>query len=300
MKTITEAFLPYIGTREYNGIVAEIQRWYYGGLVKASWCATSVSYFANEIGILDQLGGKNENVYQMMKATEKAQKKTGKGSFYYRDKIPKGMILQPGTIVFMLTSSPPMTETSSKHVTTVYQGFTWKGSGSWKALGGNQSDQIKVSTYAQANIYAIFVPDYGTEEKHPTLRRGDKGEAVKELQADLNRQGYRDAAGRELELDGSYGPRTEAAVINMQMDQMLVADGICGPITWARLDELMAQVRTVKVVTDLNCRMGPGKDFPIKTIVWEGEIYLVAREEDGWAYLPSPDGWVSTSYIETI
>ena len=49
-KTITDAFEPYIGTVEYNGIVKTIQEWFYGDLVKASWCATSCSFFADQVG----------------------------------------------------------------------------------------------------------------------------------------------------------------------------------------------------------------------------------------------------------
>lgn len=62
INTLADEFEKYLGTKEYDGIVATIQKWYYGKLVKDAWCATSVSYFANLIGVLDQLGGKAENV----------------------------------------------------------------------------------------------------------------------------------------------------------------------------------------------------------------------------------------------
>ena len=64
-----------------------------------------------------------------------------------------------------------------------------------------------------------------------TLRRGSKGEAVKVLQTLLNQHGY------QLVIDGDFGYITEAAVKGFQRDSVLVADGIVGPKTWAKLYE---------------------------------------------------------------
>ena len=66
----------------------------------------------------------------------------------------------------------------------------------------------------------------------PTLRRGDKGPAVVELQTMLDRLGY-DLG--QLGIDGDYGRMTRLAVITFQGDHKLTADGICGPATWAAL-----------------------------------------------------------------
>jgi peptidoglycan hydrolase-like protein with peptidoglycan-binding domain len=57
------------------------------------------------------------------------------------------------------------------------------------------------------------------------LRRGSNGEAVKELQTLLG-----------LVADGSFGPRTEAAVRAAQRSLNLVPDGIVGPKTWIAFD----------------------------------------------------------------
>ena len=56
----------------------------------------------------------------------------------------------------------------------------------------------------------------------PTLRRGARGDFVKEIQAGLG-----------LVPDGVFGPRTEAALRQFQRDNGLVPDGIAGPRTWA-------------------------------------------------------------------
>lgn len=68
--------------------------------------------------------------------------------------------------------------------------------------------------------------------ERPTLRRGDKGPAVVEVQTMLDRLGY-DLG--QLGVDGDFGRMTRLAVITFQGDHKLTADGICGPATWAAL-----------------------------------------------------------------
>ena len=299
--TVTDAFAPYIGTVEYNGIVATIQKWYYGSLVKDSWCATSMSYFANSLGILDKIGGKNENVYYMMRACQNA----GDGEFYYRDDIPQGYIVRRGTIIFLLTSDPPMTSTSRKHVTSAYEDFTWKGSGYVQCLGGNQSDRIKVSQYAQKNIYAIFRPNYGEAPTptptptHTTLRRGDKGISVREMQAQLNTIGFANVSGSEMVVDGSFGPITEETVrIFQNRTQCCAVDGICGPRTWTRIDRLLAMPPEPTVaITDVYYRTGPGADFESLGVIHEGDNVTYTDIVDGWIFIPQLGGWSRSSYF---
>lgn len=61
------------------------------------------------------------------------------------------------------------------------------------------------------------------------LQKGDTGPAVRNLQALLNGRGYR------LSVDGSFGPKTQAAVRSFQMATHLVIDGLAGPATMAAL-----------------------------------------------------------------
>lgn len=64
-----------------------------------------------------------------------------------------------------------------------------------------------------------------------TLRKGTKGNQVKEAQKLLN------AHGALLNEDGDFGYATEAAVENFQREKGLDIDGVVGPKTWAALDE---------------------------------------------------------------
>ena len=72
-----------------------------------------------------------------------------------------------------------------------------------------------------------------TPTTRPTLRRGDRGDWVTLLQADLHNKGY--DLGR-YGVDGDFGSATEAAVKAFQLDAGLTADGIVGPKTWEALD----------------------------------------------------------------
>lgn len=177
MKTLADKFEEYAGTKEYDGIVAVIQRWFYGTMVRASWCATSVSYFAELLGVLGQLGGKNENVYEMMEDCRKACRETGKGAFFYANEIPAGAALKRGAVIFMLNSGTVMTAGSNKHVTVSQATIPYTGRGAFLAIGGNQSDAIMPKQYKQQKIYAVFYPVYGKDPRSfvQTLYKGALG-----------------------------------------------------------------------------------------------------------------------------
>jgi GH25 family lysozyme M1 (1,4-beta-N-acetylmuramidase) len=63
-----------------------------------------------------------------------------------------------------------------------------------------------------------------------TLFKGSAGNNVRWLQTELNNRGYN--CGK---VDGSFGNKTEKAVIAFQKANGLKADGICGPKTLAKL-----------------------------------------------------------------
>lgn len=73
----------------------------------------------------------------------------------------------------------------------------------------------------------VLIPAVETGGRsRPTLRRGDSGQFVIELQ---QRLGMPDGPA-------VFGPKTEAAVRAFQRERNMVPDGIVGPKTWAAID----------------------------------------------------------------
>jgi hypothetical protein len=84
-----------------------------------------------------------------------------------------------------------------------------------------------VTTHSE---YFLFeAPVYNPATRSPTLRRGSRGPAVRELQQRLN------ARGAGLVVDGIFGSLTQTAVRAFQRASGLSPDGVAGPQTWGRL-----------------------------------------------------------------
>ena len=71
------------------------------------------------------------------------------------------------------------------------------------------------------------------DKSDPTLKQGAKRVAVRGLQRMLLGRGY-----DVEEIDGRFGPKTDAAVRAFQSDHGLDVDGIVGPKTWDALREV--------------------------------------------------------------
>lgn len=139
--------------------------------------------------------------------------------------------------------------------------------------------------------------------EHETIKKGSSGPAVKELQLDLNLFGYRDDRGEILVVDSSFGARTQQALKAMQKDQGLKIDGICGPITWARLDEMIAKIQKVKPVVNLWLRKTPDQDGEKTKVIAkdkETQMTRTTKTDEEWGYLPVCESWGKTRYLEII
>lgn len=67
-----------------------------------------------------------------------------------------------------------------------------------------------------------------TAQSRPTIRRGDQGTLVVDLQTCLL---------LPPEVDGDFGPQTEHAVRSYQVKERISVDGVVGPTTWSHLEE---------------------------------------------------------------
>lgn len=99
-----------------------------------------------------------------------------------------------------------------------------------QGLVNRRQDEAKLlSTGVYASGGSVSMPS-DDALSDGVLKRGERGEAVANLQRDLIRFGFQ--PGKP---DGIFGYGTEAAVIAFQKSQKLVADGIAGPKTLAKL-----------------------------------------------------------------
>ncbi len=103
----------------------------------------------------------------------------------------------------------------------------------WKAVTGVDSAQVQGRRQEASQAPAV-----GEVHATPTgsLRKGDHGEAVRNLQVELNEHLHA-RSGHRLQVDGQFGPATGHAVTTFQRQHDLVADGIVGAYTRHALAE---------------------------------------------------------------
>ena len=97
------------------------------------------------------------------------------------------------------------------------------GSPKWERFG------IPAGLYTNQELEAAGVT-FDPSKNIPTLRRGNSGDEVADLQMLLNAK-----YGYKLDIDGDFGSKTEAAVKAFQKARGLTADGVVGAKTWKAL-----------------------------------------------------------------
>ena len=153
-----------------------------------------------------------------------------KGQFG-RDPVPQNVLVN----VFIKNSSGKWTHT----------GFYYNGATCECASGVQYFNPMKKNRWTHWAVARCFEkgyqppkepekqPEKGQTVSYKTLRRGNYGEAVKQLQQRLHDLGYDLGV---CGIDGDFGQATEKAVKAFQKDHGLTADGVVGQKTWAALE----------------------------------------------------------------
>ena len=119
-----------------------------------------------------------------------------------------------------------------------------------ETIEGNSGNEVKRKAYQRTDktIVGYGHPRYDVEPKKTVtkeaktveielsiLKKGSKGEQVKTVQRVLRMRGWKDGNGKVLEIDGSFGAKTEYAVKSFQKGKGVTVDGIVGVKTWNKL-----------------------------------------------------------------
>ena len=139
----------------------------------------------------------------------------------------------------------------------------------------------------------------------PTLKKGAKGQAVKDLQEALKALGLQPGP-----IDGVFGKKTEDAVKAFQKLKGLEVDGVAGPITWLNIDEADQSEPLLKngskglpvrrlqnrlklagfEIPEVNGRFGPKTEAAVKTLQKQAGL-----EVDG---IVGPKTWAVVDALE--
>lgn len=136
-----------------------------------------------------------------------------------------GIALRPGTAVFLLNDT-------GRHHIGLYVG----GGVCIEAKGTKWGVVTSASNHWDewgelADVDYSMMPEEVIPMGRPTLRRGDRGDEVRELQEMLDQCNY------VIKADGIFGANTEAAVKGFQRGEGLTVDGVVGPKTWEALED---------------------------------------------------------------
>ena len=140
----------------------------------------------------------------------------------------------------------------------------------------------------------------------PTLKKGAKGQAVKDLQEALKALGLQPGP-----IDGVFGKKTEDAVKAFQQLKGIEVDGIAGPITWLNIDEADQSEPLLKngskglpvrrlqkrmqlagfEIPEVNGRFGPKTEAAVKTLQKQAGLAV-----DG---IVGPKTWAVVNALES-
>ncbi len=124
----------------------------------------------------------------------------------------------------------PWTDSKGLGAFKGYAMHQYSSKGQLPGYGGDLDLDIAYMTPAAWDRYAKADPTL--MKVKPVLRKGSRGEEVRELQESLTACGY--SCGS---IDGIFGKKTLEAVMAFQADRGLTVDGVAGEKTWNELNK---------------------------------------------------------------
>lgn len=260
---VVQQAINWLGLKESDGSYKAILNIYnsqnplprgYKMTVNDPWCATFVSAVSLYLGYTDIIPTE-------CSCTRMIEKLKKINSWVEDD----AYVPAPGDLIFYDWEAPATGDAKSDvdHV-----GIVEKVEGSViTVIEGNYSNSVK---RRKINVNHRYIRGYGVPkyESAPsvgpkTLRKGDEGEEVRELQRTLISLGY--SVG-DSGADGDFGANTEKAVKSFQGDRGLGKDGVVGAQTYAALEKAVVELEKKKsysleqFVRDVQGCLGVGVD----------------------------------------
>lgn len=147
----------------------------------------------------------------------------------------------------------------------VKQSELWKGTITAEMVKGVKDGTIDLKQLASMGVDEHTKAHHkGGAEPKPgeTLRQGDHGAGVAELQAKLDQLGYKGSHGESLtNRDHNFGPITHNAVQAFQRANHMKDDGIVGPATHKAIDAKLRETTQTQLPATLADTTHPGNEM---------------------------------------
>ena len=178
---------------------------------ETAWCGVAAAYCLSEAGFMVPFGNTDTKRFGWA------------DSFRNDPNFVKLSGYTPGAIIVM-------TRSGGNHVTF----FESESGSNINCRGGNQSDSVNVTSFPKANVTGILWPAQAPMPQVPrsTIQKGSRGPDVVACQKTMG----------VYPEDGDFGSITDSAVRGYQAACGISVDGVVGPQTWGKLDELDKKV----------------------------------------------------------
>lgn len=148
--------------------------------------------------------------------------------------LPVSQTPAPGALVIWQKGNTLSGSDGAGHVAFVYKvgadGTIYTSESEYRGRAWVNRSYRPPYFYADGYTLLGFVLQPGTTTR--VLREGDRGAEVELMQSRLANKGYL----RKNEIDGDFGLITLGAVCAFQLKNGLEVDGVCGPLTQAKLN----------------------------------------------------------------